>query len=60
MDKKYLTVGDVSKTLNIGKSTLYSYVNKRQIPCLKISGKVLFEKTDLEDWILSKKQPVIN
>jgi excisionase family DNA binding protein len=58
METKYLTVNDVSKNLNIGKSTLYSYVNNQQIPCLKIAGKVLFEKTDLDKWLESKKQPV--
>jgi excisionase family DNA binding protein len=58
METKYLTVNDASKNLNIGKSTLYSYVNKQQIPCLKIAGKVLFEKADLDKWLESKKQPV--
>jgi excisionase family DNA binding protein len=58
MEQKYLTVNDVSKNLNIGKSTIYTYVERQQIPCLKILGKVMFEKSDLDKWIESKKQPV--
>jgi excisionase family DNA binding protein len=59
MNDKILTVDDVSKTLNIAKSTVYSYANQSKIPHIKLEGKILFTEKDFESWIESKKVPVV-
>jgi len=41
------------------KSTIYSYVGKKKIPCIKLDGKLLFPENDLTEWLNSKKKPVI-
>ncbi|MDR3059170.1 MAG: helix-turn-helix domain-containing protein [Prevotella sp.] len=58
MKDKIITVDDVSKSLNIAKSTVYSYVNQSKIPHIKLEGKILFVEKELDSWIDSKKVPV--
>jgi excisionase family DNA binding protein len=59
MNTKYLCLEEVSKMLNLAKSTVYSYVGNNKIPYIKLGGKLLFNETDLTGWLDSKKQPVI-
>jgi excisionase family DNA binding protein len=59
METNYLKIDDVSKMLNIAKSTLYSYVGKNKIPVIKIGGKLLFPEIDLTNWLNSMKQAVV-
>jgi excisionase family DNA binding protein len=51
MPRKFLRVEDVSKQLDISKSTVYLYVSKNHIPHIKIGGKLYFTKSDLTNWI---------
>jgi excisionase family DNA binding protein len=55
MEQLFLNIEDVSKMLNIAKSTLYNYVRNNQIPHIKIGGIILFSNSDLLLWIDSKK-----
>jgi excisionase family DNA binding protein len=55
MEQLFMNTEDVSKMLNIAKSTLYNYVKNDQIPHIKIGGIILFSKPDLFTWIDSKK-----
>jgi excisionase family DNA binding protein len=55
MEQLLLNVGDVSKMLNIAKSTLYNYIRNNQIPHIKIGGIILFSKSDLLLWLDTKK-----
>lgn len=59
METNYLQIDDVSKKLNLAKSTLYSYVGKHKIPFIKIGGKLLFPEIDLINWLNSMKQTVV-
>jgi excisionase family DNA binding protein len=60
MEINYLNINDVSKKLNIAKSTLYAYVGKNKIPFIKLGGKLLFPESDLTNWLNSMKQAVIS
>jgi excisionase family DNA binding protein len=55
MEQLLLNVDDVSKMLNIAKSTLYNYIRNNQIPHIKIGGIILFSKSDLLLWLDTKK-----
>jgi excisionase family DNA binding protein len=55
MEQLFLNVEDVSKMLNISKSTLYNYIRNNQMPHIKIGGIILFSKSDLFSWLNSKK-----
>jgi excisionase family DNA binding protein len=55
MEQLFLNIEDVSKMLNIAKSTLYNYVRNSQVPHIKIGGIILFSKSDLFSWLDSKK-----
>jgi excisionase family DNA binding protein len=55
MEQLLLNVGDVSKMLNVAKSTLYNYIRNNQIPHIKIGGIILFSKSDLLLWLDTEK-----
>ena len=53
-----LTIKEVSKNLKISASTLYRWVHKKEIPFVKLGGKLLFEEDKLNEFI--KKNSVSN
>jgi len=53
---KLLTSEDVMEILHVKKSKLYSMVNNREIPCVKIGGVLRFEREDLKKFIENKKK----
>jgi excisionase family DNA binding protein len=55
MDTDYITISEASAYLKLSKPSLYSYTSRKKIPHIKLSGKVLFDKNDLDNWINSKK-----
>jgi excisionase family DNA binding protein len=57
MNDKIITIDEVSKSLNIAKSTIYSYASQSKIPHIKLEGKILFVEKDVDNWIESKKVP---
>jgi len=46
-----LTVRELSKWLRLSESHIYSLVSKKKIPYNKVSGKVLFDKQKIKNWI---------
>jgi excisionase family DNA binding protein len=59
MEKKFLNMDDVSTQLCLSKSTLYSYVHTKNVPYIKLGGKLLFNQTDLDTWINSQKKNTV-
>jgi excisionase family DNA binding protein len=47
---KLLNIKDASSFLGLTESTIYTYVNQKRIPYVKI-GKLMFSKDDLSQWI---------
>jgi excisionase family DNA binding protein len=60
MKNNYLDIDKTCEMINMSKSTVYSYVGKNKIPYIKLGGKLLFSEDDLNAWLNSMKQPVIN
>ena len=50
--KNLLTVQEVAEMLKISVSTLYRWVNKREIPFVKLGGKLRFNEDEIKTFIL--------
>jgi putative molybdopterin biosynthesis protein len=50
-DNKYLTTREVSRLLNINEKMVYSLVNDKGLPATKITGKWLFPRHLVEEWL---------
>ena len=46
-----LTIQEAANFTRLKPSTLYSYVERRRMPFLKVGSRVLFEKTSLINWL---------
>ena len=53
---KLLSVKQVSDFLNVSKSSIYNYAKDKEIPTIKIKGRLLFSQDALDKWIETKKQ----
>lgn len=49
---RLLTIDDVAGLLKISKSTLYRWVNKREIPFVKLGGKLRFNEDEIKTFVL--------
>jgi excisionase family DNA binding protein len=50
-DNKYLTTREVAKLLNINEKMVYSLVNDKGLPATKVTGKWLFPRHLVEEWL---------
>lgn len=50
-NKKLLNVKELADFLNIKVSTLYSWVNQKKIPYVKIGHVVRFKREEIEKWL---------
>ena len=50
-----LGVGETSKYLGCTVNTLYSWINQRKVPYIKIGRLVKFDPGDIEIWIAERK-----
>ena len=50
--KNLLTVQEVAEMLKISVSTLYRWVNKREIPFVKLGGKLRFNEDEIKTFVL--------
>lgn len=55
---KLLTINELSNFLQTSKSTIYRWVHKREIPFVKLGGKLLFSQDEIQEYI--KKNSVSN
>lgn len=55
---KLLTIDELSTILQTSKSTIYRWVHKREIPFVKLGGKLLFSQEEIQEYI--KKNSVSN
>lgn len=53
-----LTIKEVSNILKISESTLYRWVHKKEIPFVKLGGKLRFSPDEIQEFI--KKNSVSN
>ncbi len=53
--KSILNIDEVSEFTGISKSTLYKLTSNREIPHYKKAKHLIFDKTEIEDWLKSNK-----
>jgi excisionase family DNA binding protein len=52
----YLNVTELSEYLKMSTSHIYSLTSRKEIPHIKVLGKkLLFEKSEILNWLKSKK-----
>ena len=51
-----LTIQDVSRYLQVGKGTIYNWINRKNFPRKKIGRLVRFNRTDVEEWVARQTQ----
>ena len=49
--KEFFTIDEVSEYLGIKKSSLYSKVERKEIPYYKVGRLVRFKKSDIDPWM---------
>jgi excisionase family DNA binding protein len=54
MQKKYMTVDEVSKYLSVSQATIYRWVNNRQIPHVPMHGCLRFIDTEIDEWMSNR------
>lgn len=55
MNKILLNVDQITQKLHISKQTLYQWTSMKKIPYIKMHRKILFDETEINQWIESKK-----
>ena len=55
MEKRYLSMNDASEYLSLSKITLHRLIKAGKIPSYKVGKKRLFDKTELDKWMQTKK-----
>ncbi|MBI3015329.1 MAG: helix-turn-helix domain-containing protein, partial [Candidatus Tectomicrobia bacterium] len=56
MTQEYLTTREVSKYLKINEKLVYRLIQEGGIPCTRVTGKWLFPKTLIDEWMLASIQ----
>lgn len=59
-DDTLFTVETLAVYLNVSKQWVYERIHLNEIPFSKIGKFPRFRKSDIDNWITSKKIPVIN
>jgi len=55
MSKRLLTIKEASEYLGITVNGLYHMVYRREIPFVKIKGRIRFDLNDIDEWIERNK-----
>jgi len=59
MEKRYLTINELSEYLNVKKRTIYLWTMQKKIPHSKLGGKLLrFEPDKVDEWL--KRQECVD
>ena len=55
-NEKFLNVRMLSGYIHVSTSAIYKWVSNDTIPHIKLSSRTLFEKEEIDRWILSHGQ----
>jgi len=55
-EDKFLNIKEASQYLNLAEQTIYGYTSKGLIPFIKRAKRVLFLKSDLENWLMQGRK----
>lgn len=56
----FISVNELSEILGYSSYTLLAMCRSRKIPCYRIGRKYMFLIGEIEDWLDSKKQKVVD
>lgn len=57
----YMTYAEASEYLNLKVGTLYCLVSRKQIPHLRLGGRLVrFKRADLDAWLLANTHGVVD
>jgi excisionase family DNA binding protein len=56
VERKYLTVKELAKLLRRTPGTVRNDLSQGRIPCVRILGRVLFDKGEIESWIKEQNE----
>jgi excisionase family DNA binding protein len=51
MRDEILTLPEVAELLKVGYETIYSMVQKGQLPAFKVGGEWRVQRVDIDEWI---------
>jgi excisionase family DNA binding protein len=54
-DEDFMTIEQVSSFVGLSKATIYGLTHERKIPYFKASKRLYFKKSDVVNWITSKR-----
>lgn len=53
MEKRFFNIDQLTEYVMLSKSTIYKKVSNNEIPYIKIGKKVLFDKEQIDPWVLN-------
>nr|WP_100012435.1 helix-turn-helix domain-containing protein [Lentibacillus sediminis] len=56
MERKTMTVEETAGYLGVSKDLIYKLVRKKQIPNIKIGGRIMFKKESIDRWLSEIEQ----
>jgi excisionase family DNA binding protein len=60
MERRYLSIKELSEYLGIPKYTIYSWTSMKKIPYVKLGRAIRFDMTEIESWIKERKVEVLD
>lgn len=57
INRRFVTDAQLSQRLNISRRTLQDYRDKGRLPFYRFDGKILYEESEVEDFLLSLYRP---
>ena len=54
---QHLTIKQLAEYLNYSEPAIYKMVGQAEIPYYKLSGKLLFKRTEIDLWLNEFRQP---
>lgn len=55
----HLTIKQLSRYLNYSEAAIYKMASSKEIPFYKLSGKLLFKRAEVDEWLFQFHQPTI-
>ena len=56
----YITVKELQELLPLKITHIYNMIQKKEIPFIKLGGKYLFDKIEINNWVMASKSKVVN
>lgn len=60
VEKRYLTIEELSKYISTPKGTIYAWTHMRKIPHSKVGRILRFDKQEIDQWMKKKKVKVFD